>query len=185
MPSKLNAISTGTPSLKFTAAGDGALEIQNDGNTAITISNTGIATFANPTIQTIPLFSATFGSQNVTGGVITLFSNETVEIDNYGWWTANDHRWTAQIPGWYEMHLYVLGSGSVTLIQSRIYKNGSNYANGANRTPSGATNLGSWISRFIYLNGTTDYLQAYGHVYGTSTSMIGHAQIKLLQRDPL
>lgn len=49
MPSKLNAISTGTPSLKFTAAGDGALEIQNDGNTAISISNTGVATFANNT----------------------------------------------------------------------------------------------------------------------------------------
>jgi hypothetical protein len=47
MPSKLNAISTGTPSLKFTAAGDGALEIQNDGNTAISISNTGISTFTS------------------------------------------------------------------------------------------------------------------------------------------
>lgn len=46
MPSKLNAISTGTPSLKFTAAGDGALEIQNDGNTAITVAANGNVTLA-------------------------------------------------------------------------------------------------------------------------------------------
>jgi hypothetical protein len=188
MPSIINSDSgavSGSAGLKFTSADDGVLQIQNNGNTAISISSAGIATFANPTIQTIPLFSAAFASQNVTGGVQTLFSNETVEMDNYGWWTANDHRWTAQIPGWYEMHVYILGSGSVSLIVSRIYKNGSNYAGGTNRPSTSVNSIGSWISRFIYLNGTTDYLQAYGQVYGTSLSMSGHAQIKLIQRDPL
>jgi hypothetical protein len=46
MPSKLNSVSTGTPSLKFTAAGDGALEIQNDGNTAITVAANGNVTLS-------------------------------------------------------------------------------------------------------------------------------------------
>jgi hypothetical protein len=41
MPSKLNAITTGTPRLKFIAEADGGLEIQNNGNTAISIANTG------------------------------------------------------------------------------------------------------------------------------------------------
>jgi hypothetical protein len=51
MPSKLNAITTGTPRLKFVAEADGGLEIQNDGNTAISITSSGQASFAHDISQ--------------------------------------------------------------------------------------------------------------------------------------
>lgn len=196
MPSIINIDNgqiSGTPAVRITAAGDGVLQIQNSGTTAINVDASGNVAFANTVTfnslpyQQIPILSCSFASQTVTNGAATLFTDETVEVDNYGWWTAGDHRWTAQIPGWYEMHVYTFGAGTtnVALIYSRIQKNGSIYATGSNRTPAGSANLGCWISRFVHLD-AGEYLQAIGQVYGSGTlTMNGHAQIKLLQRDPV
>ena len=54
MPSIINSDSgatSGSAGFKFAAADDGILEIQNNGNTAITVGNTGQATFATPVSQ--------------------------------------------------------------------------------------------------------------------------------------
>lgn len=83
MPSKLNAISTGTPSLKFTAAGDGALEIQNDGNTAISIANTGIINVSNNLIVTGNL-SVTNRLNLTSNVVITTGSKVSTTDDSQG-----------------------------------------------------------------------------------------------------
>jgi len=184
MPSKLNAISTGTPSLKFTAAGDGALEIQNDGNTAISISPAGIATFANPTIQMIPLFSATFSAQTVTNGVETKYANETVILDNYNGWNAANNRWITEIPGWYELGMLMVGeSSSVLSLQvGTTYINGAAAVGGLGR-PSNSSDT-RYAAKIVHLN-VSDYVEWYNALYGSGTlQMSATVSIKMLQRDP-
>lgn len=189
MPSIINSDDgsvSGAAGLKFTSGSDGILQIQNNGNTAISVADTGIVTFAAPIVQTLPLLSMTFGSQTVISGVATKLTNETLDVDNYSWWDATNHRWIPQIPGWYEVYFYLLGTGvtDVTLVLSRIYINGNSYAIGLNRVNTSQVTLGMSISTFYHFNGTTDYVEAYGQIYGSGTiTASGIFNAKLLQRD--
>lgn len=191
MPSTINSdsgASSGSAGLKFTAADDGILEIQNSGNTAISVGATGVTTFNSPIVQTLPLLSMTFATQTVSSGVATKLINETLDVDNYSWWDASNHRWIPQIPGWYEVYLSLVGGGTtnVTLILPRIYINGAAYAFGLNRVNTSQVSLGMSISTFYQFNGTTDYVEAYGQIYGSGTITAANGTIfnaKLLQRD--
>jgi hypothetical protein len=157
------------------------------GNEAMTISESGIATFNSQPVQSLPIFSATYGSQTVSSGTVTQATNYSIEVDNYSWWNSGQTRYIPQIPGWYEVYQYLLGSGTtnVSLIIPRIHFNGSAYATTTNRVVNLAT-LGGWINRFIYFNGSTDYVEFFLQVYGSGTlTASGWCSIKLLKRDAL
>jgi hypothetical protein len=196
MPSIINIDNgqiSGTPAVRITAAGDGVLQIQNNGNTAIAISNTGNATFAgnttfsNPIVQTIPLLNLSFGAQTVSNSTLTKHTNETVILDNYGWWDAGNNRWVVQIPGWYEiiMNAFVNTSSgnTISLHIPRLYVNGVNVANSTAR-PRELSD-----SRMVLLFrqfSAGDYIEAYNSVYGTGTlQMSAIVTGKLIQRDPV
>lgn len=179
MPSKLNAISTGTPSLKFTAAGDGALEIQNDGNTAITISNAGISTFANPFINDVPMFETFLTSgQNITTNTFNKLNFNNVNFDSHSWYDAANFRYTPQIAGYYlftaAFTMVPSTSASVKLIS--LYKNGSlaKYLEFTRYSAVAGTVTASGSS-IIYMNGTTDYVETYAYPLGTGTLAISSA----------
>jgi hypothetical protein len=177
MPSKLNAISTGTPSLKFTAAGDGALEIQNDGNTAITISNTGISTFASQPVVPVPAFRArASGDQSITSTTVTTVNLPTVDYDTNSWFdNTTNYRYTPQIPGYYFFRGLVWCDGTNMTTQAvYVSKNGDRYSGCIYRL-STSSPMGIEVSTTAYMNGSTDYVELQGFVTGTSPSFISLA----------
>lgn len=183
MPSKLNAISTGTPSLKFTAAGDGALEIQNDGNTAITISNTGIATFAQPPLTAVPAFRVWLSTASValTNNVLAVVPNNIVDFDTNSYWDASNYRYTPQIPGYYHFFFNANVAGSaMTGFYNGIRKNGDNNIVGHIRIVNPAGNISTYRlhgTELVYMNGTTDYVDQWVIGQGTSPTVNGGQNI--------
>jgi hypothetical protein len=172
MPSKLNAISTGTPSLKFTAAGDGALEIQNDGNTAISIANTGIATFTTFPKTTTPNFLAyrSGTEQSVTTATSTKVQLNAVTHDIGGYFNTTNNRYTPLIAGYYQFNAAVYAVGTnLTQCQARIHINGSVNEIVGNYVVSAAQGTLIATSNYLsYMNGTTDYVELYTYIVGTS-----------------
>lgn len=68
MPSIINSDSgatSGSAGLKFTSADDGVLEIQSSGNTALSISSTGVVTFINPPKLSVPVGTIFYLAGNV------------------------------------------------------------------------------------------------------------------------
>lgn len=157
------------------------------GNEVMTIGEGGVISLSSQPVQNLPIFSATYGSQTVTNSTITKASNFSVEVDNYSWWSSAQTRYIPQIPGWYEVYQHLLGQGTtnVSLVIPRIHFNGSAYATTVNRVVNLAS-LSGWINRFMYFNGSTDYVEFFLQVYGSGTlTASGWSSIKLLKRDPL
>ena len=108
-------------------------------------------------------------NQSVTTGVYTKVQLNAEELDSHGEFdTATNYRWTPGVPGWYMVSFKVYGSGSGTsVVFAALYKNGarisySNYAAAiAAETIAAGTEL-------VYMNGTTDYLELYAFVNGSS-----------------
>jgi hypothetical protein len=154
------------------------------GNEAMTISESGISTFSTPIIQSYPFVSVIFDTQ--TSSSNTLMSVETIEpgADRYSWWDAANSWILPTMPGWYEVYMEVLGTGTnISLVVARIYKNGSQYANNQNRNGTPNVSLGVSVMRMMYFNGVSDYVQANAGVYGTSQQHTGFISVKLLERD--
>lgn len=183
MPSKLNAISTGTPSLKFTAAGDGALEIQNDGNTAISISSAGVATFSKNIVNYVPTFRA-YTTSNISAaatGVNKELAIQGVSFDvddennlDAGWYNNATGRYTPQTPGYY-CFMASIGVDFGSRVWQRVFisLNGSTdaqYLSGFMVVASGLTVTSG--SALLYLNGSTDYVSLIGTINYSSGSPV-------------
>jgi len=157
------------------------------GNEAMTISESGVATFTQTLSQVVPLFAAAAGSQamGADGAVTKLSSFGTPSIDNKSWWNAGNQRYIPQIEGWYGVNVVFTAASttaSIPLSVVAIYKNGSQEQAFAQRSPNvnSLQSYGSWI---VYLNGTTDYLELWGRTYtATSPTGTGAMQIYLIQR---
>ena len=190
MPNKLNAISTGTPSLKFTAAGDGALEIQNDGNTAITISNTGITTFAAPTAIPSADVPHLIVNRNSTAGIVynawTQHTSGYGTPSNIGGGTFSGGVFTPNVPGLYMIAVTVQSQAtSQSIWGAAIFRNNGLYRNSFTRQlPGQTTNEGPTVSGIAYLNGTTDTVGAGFYVGASSgiASLATNFDVCLLQR---
>jgi len=179
MPSIINSDSgatSGSAGFKFAAADDGILEIQNSGNTAISISPEGIATFAQPPLTAIPTFSINRSSsaQNITSGVATKVQLNNIVFDSNNYWDSQNHRYTPQIAGYYYFFgtVYIQGL-SVTGIEAFIYKNGSVLSLGP-YIISGSTSdlITASVQVVSYMNGTSDYVELYGLSNGTNPTFL-------------
>jgi hypothetical protein len=157
------------------------------GNEAVTISEGGVATFAQTLSQVVPLFFATATSQamGASGTATKLSSFGTPEIDNKSWWDAGNQRYIPQIEGWYGVNVVFTAASttsSIPLSVAAIYKNGSQEQAFSERSAN-INSLQAYGSWFVYLNGTTDYLELWGRNYtATSPTGTGQMQIYLIQR---
>lgn len=127
-----------------------------------------------------PAFSATQGTGvTVSSGVNTLCTLSTENFDTNSRFNNTGstvggipaYAFLPDVAGYYQVNLSVSGNGSTTTgrIFAWIAKNGT-ATYGASTAPQGNANTGvACISTVIYMNGTTDYLQAYGNVEGTGT----------------
>jgi len=129
-------------------------------------NGSGILSFAN-----IPAFSATVSTnQSISANTATKVAFDTKTFDtNTNFSTANN-RFTPTVAGYYQATISIYTSTSgVGVYQVLFYKNGSLYKspiyNVANITAAVMTNATS----LIYMNGSTDYLEAYWQSQNAST----------------
>jgi hypothetical protein len=93
------------------------------------------------------------------------FNTESFDTNNNFDSTTN-YRFTPTVAGYYQINYNVLGSASATGSYSVIYKNGSPATSGSIGIGSTGLGQGAMCSGLLYMNGTTDYIEAYAYITG-------------------
>ena len=178
MPSIINSdngATSGSAGLKFTSADDGVLQIQNNGNTAISISSGGIATFAQPPLTVVPAFRVVMSTNKaLTSTVATTVDYDSVIFNTHpDWFNTSTHRYTPQIAGYYQIiyNVSITGSGA-TNYYSFLVTQDSTVAQIRWTGSSGAVTLFRQCgSDLVYFNGTTNYVELRVNYIGTSATL--------------
>jgi hypothetical protein len=120
-----------------------------------------------------PAFSAyANASLSISSATDTKVNINTVIFDTASCFSTANNRFTPTVAGYYQVNGCVRGAAtSLTSANSEIYKNGSLYAQGGtlNTTAISSAQM-VVINTVVFLNGTTDYLELWGVVTGTSPS---------------
>jgi hypothetical protein len=173
----------------FTVTGDttGNLVYTTGGvnTTALTLSNAQVANFTNPILiggnQAIngPAFRAGLSStQSISANTATKiqFNSETFDTNN-NYDNTTNYRFTPTVAGYYQVNAMAqLLSTASTVFFTMIYKNGSNYQR-LGAFYGTASEFGSSGSALVYCNGSTDYIEVYAYIAGTSPSVYGEVVI--------
>ena len=154
-----------------------------NGNTSgsVTISSpavSGTTTLTLPTTTSTlaingPAFSVYLSAnQSITTATATKIAFNTELFDtNSNFDSATNYRFTPTVAGYYSIGLICSTIGSsITRFFASIYKNGSEFYRVSDS--NGDVYLGG-SSQVIYMNGTTDYIEFYGLVTGTSVGFEG------------
>ena len=120
-----------------------------------------------------PAFSAyANASLSITSSTFTKVNINTVIFDTASCFDTTNNRFTPTVAGYYQVNGGAHASATNLVNASCVvYKNGSLYIQGGtlNTAPiSSAQMVG--INTVVFLNGTTDYLELWGVVTGTSPS---------------
>ena len=145
------------------AAGTTTLTLPTTSGTVITTGST----FAG----TGPAFSAYLGgNQSVSSGVFTKININTETFDTASCFdSTTNYRFTPNVAGYYQVNASVRFSGTnLTESSPAIYKNGAAVSFGPYAVVTGQSVLTSIATVLVYMNGTTDYLELYAYVVGTS-----------------
>ena len=120
-----------------------------------------------------PIFNVklTSGNQSITPATWTKVNFNSVNLDNKSWFdSTTNYRYAAQTAGWYlfTYEVYHSTSGSASLVTCALRKNGTEVGRGIYCAP--ALNQYAVVNgtNMIYMNGTTDYVEVYGYIDGTS-----------------
>lgn len=125
-----------------------------------------------------PAFSAYLSSnQSITSSVWTKVQFNTEEFDtNSNYDNATNYRFTPTVAGYYQVNASISASSSSSQTRSiiAIYKNGSEFKRG-NYLGAGYNSVSEnpIVSALIYLNGSTDYVEVYGYITGTTNTFGG------------
>lgn len=119
------------------------------------------ALFAASGVGSVPLSSNVYGK-------ITNLTNEVYDTNN--WYSGS--RFTPQVAGWYQISGSLEGTASAgfALAEAHIFKNGAIFGPIGTLTyiATGYNSAISSVSCLVYLNGSTDYVELYGRVVGSS-----------------
>jgi len=164
--------------MTMTISGSGTITgLSAGGLPSASITQTNMATGVG---NTGPAFSANAGSgTTVTSGVNTkcAFSNEVFDTNN-NYNNAGStvggvpaYAFLPTVPGYYQVSVNVNGAGSTATgrVTAIISKNGTNVFLGSTAPQGNANNGYASVSGLIYMNGSTDYIEAYGNIEGTGT----------------
>jgi hypothetical protein len=165
--------------------------ISGDTSGAITLSapavsgtNTATLPAATGTVMVsgnMPAFSASAaGTTSIANTTFTKVTLDTEAFDTNNNFASS--RFTPTVAGYYQISGQVQIGMSANPCAVDIYKNGTGtgYVVGGNQT--GSLNANTGISKLIFLNGTTDYVELYAYqasgitqttVAGTGTQMSG------------
>jgi hypothetical protein len=126
-------------------------------STASTFSTTGPAFSATPTT-----------TQAVTSATFTKVTLGTENFDTNNNFASS--RFTPTVAGYYQLNasLYPVSTNNALYIWALIYKNGTAYGYGTSAGPATGQDGVSVASTLVYMNGSTDYVELYCYVTGTS-----------------
>jgi len=156
------------------ATGTGSMTIQGPNTNSNQVLTIPDATGTVMVSGNMPAFSAYLSSnQSISSGTYTKVTCNTKEFDtNTNYDATTNYRFTPTVAGYYQVSGCVDTSGSAATTYQNvvIYKNGSLFKGGNRTTNSGGKVT---VSPLIYLNGSTDYLELYTYVIGTSVALSG------------
>ena len=111
-----------------------------------------------------PAFSATL-SANQTGissNTSTKLAFNTEQFDTANCYNTSTYRFTPNVAGYYQVNASANMAGTnVSYMNCAIWKNGTIYIGGSDQS-NGTGECNSFSVVLVYMNGTTDYLEAYG-----------------------
>jgi hypothetical protein len=124
-----------------------------------------------------PAFSAyANASQSITANTFTKVAINAELFDtNSNFDSTTNYRFTPTVEGYYQVNGTVRMSAAANSISQTIgvlYKNGAIYARGSDTVLITTLNISAIVGIFnevVYMNGTTDYLELYGLISGTTT----------------
>jgi hypothetical protein len=110
-----------------------------------------------------PAFSAyKSATQSITTTTFTKVTFQTEEFDTNSNFASST--FTPTVAGYYQVQFAVAPDTTTSNTQAAIYKNGAVYK----RVFSTASSTQSEVTCLVYLNGSTDYIEAYAYIIGTS-----------------
>jgi hypothetical protein len=145
-------------------------------NTLSLPANTGtVLTTASTFGGTGPAFSAYLGSnQSFTTSTFTKLQFNTEDWDtNNNFDSTTNYRFTPTVAGYYQVNGRFGTLVSSTLLICTIYKNGEDHRRGIDTRASLNAASAINVSAVVYMNGTTDYIELYAFITGTSPGAEG------------
>jgi hypothetical protein len=165
------SIITATTSSGLTQSADnsGVLQLASGTGNLVTVpSVTGTAMVSG----NMPAFSAykNDGNQSVTSGTLTKITFNGEQFDTNNCFASS--RFTPTVAGYYQVQgaFSVEGVGTVTRMIPTVCKNGGEVVRGTDLVITGNSCL---VSTVIYCNGSTDYLELFCYIFGTSVGVRG------------
>jgi hypothetical protein len=149
----------------------------SDGTTQSTAFTTGAvtqSTIATGVAGTGPAFSASAsGTTSCTTGTWTKITLDIKAFDTNNNFASS--RFTPTIAGYYQINAQVQMGVSTIPCAVDIYKNGTTTGYAVGGFQSGQINANACISKLLYLNGSTDYVEMYAIQIsgGTLTTIAG------------
>ena len=151
------------------------------GTTNLTIGSTNTSTITMPngalSGQNYPAFLAYQGSsQTISNTTATKAEIDTEEFDTDNCYDTSTYRFTPTVAGKYFVYaqLSLFGASDIDLARTYIYKNGSLLVRGdvdpVNSYPQNRNTVK--ISYTIDMNGSTDYVEAFGFLTTSATRTI-------------
>jgi hypothetical protein len=158
-------------------SGTNTLTLPANTGTVLTTASTAVVTQAmlgTGVAGNGPAFSAyANASQSISNSTYTKVAINTELFDtNSNFDSTTNYRFTPTVAGYYQVNaiLRVAQTAGATDSLVVLYKNGAAYQRGGeiNGTVAGSIQLsGTWL---VSMNGTTDYIELYGFVTGTTPS---------------
>ena len=116
-----------------------------------------------------PMFSAYQSvEQSLSAGTWTKINFQTEEFDLTNAYDTTTMRFTPQKAGYYTVSFYAGCKTDITFIMTKLVKNSLDIAYGIGNKQPAAFNITSSVHKILYLNGTTDFIEAYLFAEGTS-----------------
>jgi hypothetical protein len=126
----------------------------------------------------VPAFSAyANATQSITTSTFTKVAINTKLFDtNNNFDSTTNYRFTPTVEGYYQVNGTVRMAANANTIQQTIavlYKNNAVYARGSELVTATSTlqAVTSTFNEVVYMNGSTDYIELYGFVTGTSPTL--------------
>ena len=119
----------------------------------------------------MPSFSASQNAtQSIGSQVETKIQFNVKDFDTNTCYSTSNYRFTPTVAGYYQISAGMEFNSSAAGAILYIYKNGSNYKKFTNTNPSTVSGVNG--SAMVYCNGSTDYVEIYGYINGTSTTVL-------------